>query len=126
MESTNPDNKSLSELIAEAEGKGMKLAIIGDGNEPGKFDAIIKSNLCLAVKLTDLKPEDQQTINKLNEESKPSPFESNGVSDFIERMSTPRHELQTYDVPFIESETKPFYHSLPNRNKKLKGWQRGK
>lgn len=75
MENTNPERKPLSELIKEAEEKGMMLVLVADPITDGhhRVAAFIKMDKFMVVRTSNLPESDNETVAKMLEQSKPFP-----------------------------------------------------
>lgn len=113
MENTNPEGKSLKELIQEADEKNVKLVLVCDPIIDGHHRARIfmESEHFMVIKTSNLPVADQMEINL---------SQLAGISEpmvFTAPLRT--YEPDTYKIETtLNVLTKPWYYSLPDKKRK--------
>lgn len=112
MEPYIPTGKTLDELVKETDKAGVKLILIGDGGDYGKYAhmlaKIAEKEFVAFVRIADLPKEDQARVD-FGAESRPLPFDP---EPFI---------IRNYHVPKISEpvidihDNKQWYEKFPKK-----------
>lgn len=112
MEFTNPDKKSLNEIM-EIAGAGKKVVVvIGSGETGSLAEKVLRDPNMMAVRIENLKLEDQISINNQGKEKKENPFENPPIPINNYRQDIPEIKITKDDL------NKKWYDNVPKRKKK--------
>jgi len=113
MENLNTERKPLSELIKEAEEKGVTLVLVADPVIDGhhRVQAFIKMDKFMVVYTSSLPESDNETVAKMMAESKPlttkrDPFEA-------EPIQLKNYRLEELPENIILNEDNKLHHVVP-------------
>lgn len=110
MEFTNPDKKTLKEIMEMAEKENKTIVIIGTGESGALVERVIHNSKLLAVRIEDLTAEDQAELGDVTK--KKNPFEKPPIPIHNYHQDMPEIKISKDDL------NKKWYDNVPKKKKK--------